>query len=165
MFIVDLVVTGLVLIPYFLLIYIGKKQSLEIDKTFQHEIIKNKLNIDVSDRWNQNAIGIDYQKQKLLFVQRRNDFISIELLDLSTVTTTNIVPFYNRVKINKVIENQLDKLHLELTHSYGNTLSHLLLFDSDFTYGQFYEMKYAEKWNSIIYKAIRIVPTERKIAS
>jgi len=163
--IVNLVVTGFVFLPYILFIYIGQKQVLEIDQAFNNEIIKNNLKIDVYDRWNENKIGIDHKNKQLLFVQRRNEIISVEIFDLSTVTGTLITPYYNRIKVNREFENQLDKLIIELTNSDKNSVEHLILYDSDYLFSQSYEMRHAEKWNKLIGQVIQTSPRFRKIAS
>lgn len=163
--IVDLVVTGMIFIPYFLFIFIAKQQYREIDKMFRAEEKNNNLTINVRDRWNQNAIGIDLQKNKLLFVQRRNEQMEVELIDLSVITATRIIPVFKKVKKNHILEDQLESITLEFTILTSNSPIYLQLFDYQFIDGEFYEMRYAEKWNKIISNVIVKTSDLNRVAS
>lgn len=163
--IVDLVVTGMVFIPYFLFIFIAKQHYRQIDKMFRTEAENYNLTINVKDRWNQNAIGIDYQKNKLLFVQGRNEEMEVELIDLSVITATRILPVFKKVKKNHKLEDQLESITLEFSLLTSASPIYLQLFDYQFIDSEFYEMQYAEKWNKIISSVIVKASGLKRVAS
>lgn len=161
---VNLAVVSIVFVPYFLLIYIGQREYRKIDNLFKKEAKKNDLKIEVKDRWNLNAIGIDSRQQKLLFVQRRNEEFFVQLVNLSNIKESKIFQYSKSININGVNELVLQKIDLELVPFNSDEKTIISLFDSDLTFDQDFEMKHAEKWNRLINSTLSVNPITRKVA-
>ncbi len=147
---VNLAVVSFILVPYFLLIYLGQKQHREVGKIFRKEAKKLGLNIDEYDRWNNNALGIDFKQQKLLLAVRKDQDVVVETISLSNIKASTVKPVKHTAKgVDKPIE-VLDKVYLELTPYDGTTPIMLCLFDAGYTFEQDYEIKHAEKWSKLI---------------
>lgn len=154
MLIVNIAVLSLVIVPCFAIIYIGHKQYNKVGKQFQQEAKMHGLQIDEYDRWNQNAMGIDYKQQKILLVAKRDEQIVAEVFPLKNIKKSVLVPFTHSVKTANKPTTVLDKILLELTPFDGTDKIIINLFDSEYTFEQDYEMKHAEKWNKLINNVI-----------
>lgn len=161
---VHIAVISLIFVPCLILVYCGRVEYRKINDLFKKEARKNGLSIDVKDRWNLNAIGIDHRKQKLLFIQRRNDELFVELISLCSIKQSQIRHHSLNTKINGVEEILLQKIELELIPLDGTDVILVSLFDSDLTFDQDYEMKHAEKWNRIINSNLSLNPITQKVA-
>ncbi len=160
-FFANLAVLSFVIVPYFAFIYIGHKQYNEVGKRFQQETKKHGLHIDEYERWNRNALGIDYKQQKLLLVVKRDEIMLAEVISLANIKECVVVPCTHPVKTGTKKTEELDKIFLELTPFEGTDRILVSLFDSEYTFEQDYEMKHAEKWNKLINSSL-MAPAKRK---
>lgn len=149
MFAVNVAVVSLIFVPYLFLIYLGQREYRKIDNIFKEEAIKLGLNIEVKDRWNQNAIGIDTKQRELLFVQKRNENYLVEHISLRSVAQCEIRHQVENLKNNGINEQVLQKVSLDFIHFDGSAIS-VCLFDYEYTFEQDYEMKHAEQWKKTI---------------
>lgn len=161
---VNLAVVSIIFVPYFLLIYLGQHEYRKIINLFTKEAYINGLRIDVKDRWNLNAIGIDSTTQKLLFVQRRNEEFYVEVIHLASIAHCDISHHIKDIKLNGFKEPVLQRIELELVPLDGSDRITINLFDSGYTFDQDYEMKHAEKWRRIINSNISTNLSKRKVA-
>lgn len=154
---VHVAVVAAVAIPYILFILAAARPRKHLKLLFNKEAIALGLNLDQVDRWNSNIIGIDKTQQKVLFVQRIKEEISLQLIDLKMLKNTFLLHQTGTVKINKKNEEILQKVELELS-MYNGDKQIISFFDSDLTYYQDYEMRNAEKWSKIIQESISLRP-------
>lgn len=155
--VVHFAIVAAVAIPYILFILAAARQKKHLEIRFHQEAKALDLKIDQVDRWNSNFIGIDKTHQKVLFVQRRKEHITVQLIDLKTIKSSLLLHQTRTVKINKKNEDILLKVELELSMHNGDKQS-ISFFDCDITYCQEYEMKNAGKWSQIIQESITLRP-------
>lgn len=155
--IVHFALVAAVAIPFILFILASARQRKGLKLKFNKEAKDLNLKLDQVDRWNSNIIGIDKTLQKILFVQRRINETSVQVIDLKNVKSSLLLHQTGTVKINKKNEEILQKVQLELSMYNGDTQI-VSFFDYDVTYYQDYEMKNAGNWNQIINKSISLRP-------
>lgn len=161
--IVDFILVTAVILPYLLFILIGRMEEAKLKNKFLEEAQKHGLRLEETDRWNNNILGIDKEKAKLLLLQKRKAGIVTELIDLKQVRTCSIHEDILPVKIQKRTENILQKLELQLILHNG-TFKNLNLYNCEETYSQDYELKHAERWNRVINSLLVYRPTVNSAA-
>lgn len=161
---VNVTVLALVFVPYILFLYVGQQDFRKINYEFKKEARKHALNIDIKGRWNLNAIGIDSHKQKLLFVQRRDEEIFVSLINLSVIQKCISNHHSEQLLVRGENEQVLQNIELELIQNNNDDKIILSLFNSDINMGQDYELKHAKKWTAIINNNLSINSNLRKVA-
>ena len=154
---VHFAVVAAVAIPYILFILAAAIPRKHLKTKFNEEAKILDLKFDRIDRWNSNIIGIDITRQKVLFIQRKREEISVHLIDLKTIKSSLLTHQTATIKINKKNEEILQKVDLELS-MYNGDKRIISFFDCDITYYQDYEMKNAEEWSKIINEFISLRP-------
>lgn len=160
---VNIAVVGLIFVPYLILIMTGRKEHNKINKIFEQEAKKLGLKISEKDQWNLNAIGVDLQQQKLLFVQRKEQDFKIELIDLSLVKTVELLHEEKASLTSGKPEVILLNINLKFQQFSGEEIS-LSLYDSNFCMDQDHEMKHAEKWCNLVNNIVSTRPKIKKAA-
>lgn len=155
---VDFGLVAAVFVPYLLFILLGQKEERALKNKFSEEVKNNQLQLDEKDSWNNNILGLDRAKGKILFVQKRKSGVAVEIIDLKEVRTCEIYREIQTVKIEDRTEEILQKLGLNLK-LYSGTQKMLSLYNCEDTYSQDYELKHAEKWNRTINALIAFRPT------
>lgn len=145
---VNLIMVSLVVVPYCLFLLYAKNHSNTIKSFFQRIVKNNELEIDWKDSWNKNMIGVDSKKMRLLIVQDQDE-ISYHLIDLRDLKRSEIRLGFKAVKVHGLKEDMLQTLILELL-KFSGEIQEILLFDTDKTYGQDYELLHAERLNKKI---------------
>lgn len=161
---VNLAVVSFILVPYFLLIHIGHNQHREVGKKFRHEAKKHGLNINEYDRWNNNALGMDFKQKKLLLVVRKDENIAVEIVPLNNIQSSTVKPFMHKAKGNDKSTEVLDKVYLELTPYDNSEKIMVCLFDAGYTFEQDFEIKHAEKWSKLI-NSLALAPVVKEKAA
>ncbi len=62
MFAVNVAVVSLVFVPYYLFIRLGQQEYRRINREFSGQVKQHNLRIDQMERWNLNALGIDFKQ-------------------------------------------------------------------------------------------------------
>lgn len=161
---VNIAVVSLVFIPYFLLIMIRKKESRKIEKRYKQEVKNLNLEPDHKDRWNQNLIGIDSKEWKLIFVQRRQKEIFVQVIDLLSIKKCEISQRAKLIFANGVNGSVLENIDLELTPHYGGDKILVNIFSSENTFDQKHELVHAENWKKIIESSLSASANYKKVA-
>lgn len=161
--IVDFILVATVALPYLLFILLGQKEEVKLKNKFSEEAKKHELHLDEKDNWNNNIIGLDKEKAKVLLLQKRKTGIVTELIDLKQVRACSILEEIQTVKINKRTENILQKLDLQLSLHNGS-FQIVNLYNCEETYSQDYELKHAERWNRTINACLVYRPTVNSAA-
>lgn len=156
--IVDLALLAAVFLPYLLFIWIGRKEERKLKNKFGEEAKKLQLNFDEKDSWNNNILGLDKKRDRILFVQKRKSGIIAEVVNLKEVRNSELVKEVQTLKIEQRTEDILQKLELKL-NLYNGCEQILSLYDCEESYTQDYELKHAEKWNKLINSLIAFRPT------
>lgn len=155
--IVDAALVAAVFLPYFLFILIGQREERKIKNKFSQEAKKHQLQFDEKEKWNNNIIGLDRSKLKVLFVQKRKAGLVAEIFDLRDVRSCEILKVVRTMKIELRTEDILERLDLKLLLHNGNEQL-VNLYNCEETYAQDFELKHSEKWNSIITSCIILRP-------
>lgn len=164
MFAVNVAVVSLVFVPYYIFIRLGQQEYRKINKEFNVQKKRHNLKIDHMERWNLNAIGIDFTQQKLLFVQRRNEEIFAQVYDLSSIKMCQETSRHLSLRVDDVLQNILQTVDLELVHYNGEEKTVISLYNSDLTYNEDFELKHVQKWTELITRCISSRPIYKKVA-
>ena len=156
--IVDFALVAAVFVPYILFILIGKKEERKLARKFSEEVKKHQLKLSDKDRWNNNLLGFDSGKLKILFVQRKKSGIVAEVIDIRDIRSCEIYKEVQNISTGHRTEDILQKLGLQLK-SYPGDTRFLELYNCEETYAQDYELIHAEKWNKKINALIVLRPT------
>ena len=156
--IVDFALVAAVFLPYFLFILVSGKESGKLKNKFLEEAKKHQLTFYVKDRWNNNLVGLDKEKGKVLLVQKVKSGLTSEIIDLKQIRRCEILQEAQAVKIDQHKENVLQRLDLQLLLHNG-TIKIVNLYNSEESYVQDYEMKHAERWNRTINEFAAFRPT------
>lgn len=156
--IVDFILVAAVALPYLLFILLGQKEGVKLKNKFLEEAQKYELSFSEKDNWNNNIIGLDKEKAKILLLQKRKAGIVTEIIDLKQVRACSILEDVQTVKVNKRMENILQKIDLQL-NLHDGSFQVINLYNCEETYSQEYELKHAERWNqtinaSLVYRSI-----------
>lgn len=155
---VDFAMLALVFVPYFLFILIGRKEGSKLGKKFLEEAANHQLQIDEKESWNNNIIGLDKKSGRILFVQKRKTAIIAELINLREVRSCELMREVQTLRLEQKEQDILQKIDLHIRLRDG-AHKNVNLYDCEETYIQDYELKNAEKWNSIIRSFISLRPT------
>ena len=161
--IIDVALLALIFLPYFLLIFLNKVEGKSLKKRFFNQASQYNLKIVECDSWNSNIIGLDKEKSKILFVQKRRTGFVTEFIDLKQVRTCCILQDTQAVKIHKHVSNILQKIDLQLILHNGS-LQIINLYNCEEAYSEDYEIKNAERWNRIINESLAHRPTVNSAA-
>lgn len=149
MLFMDLLMVGLVFIPYAVLILVGNRDQKQLKKKFLREASQLGFKADELDRWNQNIVGWDKSKQMLLIVQKTAEAYAVKTVDLKNVKESRLLLENVNQKIGGKTESLLHQVCLELKLKSGGTDS-IRFYDADTCFAQDYEVKNAEKWNAVV---------------
>lgn len=151
--IVDLAMVAAVFLPYLLFIFIGRKEIRKLKSKFSEEAKKYQLRIEERKNWNNNIIGLDNEKSKILLVQKRRIGFASDLIDLKEVRSCALLKEVHTVKIEQRTEEILQRLDLQLKLFNGNFQT-VNLYNCEESCTQDYELRNAERWINIINRHI-----------
>lgn len=154
---IALIMISCVILPIFLLPVINYLERKRLLSIFTAEAIKNNLNLEQKEFWNLSMLGIDPVQKKLLFVQKRNDSFSIDLIDLLDVKEIKLMPVSIRSRKYRKNGSLLKRIDLQLTFLSSKGVKFLNFYDSRLNQYKEMEFSHAEKWNGLIQK---YVPTQ-----
>ncbi|MHA6279491.1 hypothetical protein ACXYMT_04855 [Salinimicrobium sp. CAU 1759] len=155
---VDLALVAAVFVPYVLFILLGKKEERKLKNRFLKETKNHTLTFSEEDKWNNNLVGLDKGKARILIVQTRRLGLAVEFIDLKEVRSCEIFKEVQTIKTEVRSEDILQKLGLQLKLNSGE-VKFVELYNCEETYVQDYELKHAEKWNKTINELIAFRPT------
>lgn len=152
---VDLAMLSLVFIPYIFLVLLGRGNSKKMKNFFLAEAQKLELKPDEIQTWNQNIIGVDKTRRKLLFVQKRFDQLAVQVVDLACIRDSKVLVRYSPQKTNGQTVDVLQEASLELLGAGGNLKDKIVLYDANAVFSEDNELRHAEKWNRIIKELLK----------
>lgn len=155
---IDFIVTSLILVmlvflPFILLPLIQNSDRKKLQKKSEEESSKHGLNLDQKESWSMNFIGIDSAQKRMLWIQKLENELITDLVDLSEVRSTKLNITETEKKKDGKIEKILERIDLEflLLNDEKKIIS---FFDNDLIFNQDLEVKHAEKWNGLIQKCL-----------
>lgn len=153
---ISLIMISCVILPIFLLPVISYFNKRKLLQKFVLEAKKHKLTVEQKEFWNLSILGIDPVQKKLLFVQKRNDLFSVELVDLLTVKESKLIPVLIRSRKYRQKGSLLSRIDLQLTFVTNQSSKLLNLYDSRLNIYKELEFSHAEKWNCLIQKYLPV---------
>lgn len=151
-----LIMISCVFLPFFLLFIINYIEKSRLLFKFKREAAKYQLNILEKENWNQSILGIDPVLKKLLFVQKRNNIFSVELIDLLQVKDSKLIPVSIPSRKYKKQGGLLMRIDLQFTFLPDQGPKLLNLYDSRLNMYKEMEFSHAEKWNNLVHKYLPI---------
>ncbi|CAN5189749.1 hypothetical protein BH23BAC2_BH23BAC2_06620 [soil metagenome] len=161
---VSAIMVILVFLPFVLLPLLQNKDNKKLGKKFRKEEKNHNLNIGLNEEWSQNAIGIDPEQKKLLFVQKSDDGHIVECIDLNTVHSC--IPLIDEITIvkNGKKETLLKRVSFNLAFKNTEIKKEINLFDYDLHVSQDLEVQHAQKWAGLIKQQLSNQPVYSKTA-
>lgn len=148
---ISLIMTTCVFLPFFLLPIINYIEKSRLLKKFNGEAAKYQLTIKQQENWNQSILGIDPIQNKLLYVQKRNNNFSIEVIDLLQVKDSKLLPVSIPSPKYKKSGGLLLRIDLQFTFLTDQSPKILNLYDSRLNLFKDMEFSHAENWNNLIH--------------
>lgn len=161
---ISLIMISCVFLPFFLLFILTYLENSRLSKKFRGEAAKYNLKIDQKEKWNQSILGIDPVQKKLLFVQKRNNIFSVELIDLLQVKDSKLIPVSVQSRKYRKQGSLLMRIDLQFTFSPDQGPKLLNLYDSRLNLYKEMELSHAAKWNDLIHQYLPIEPFLHKTA-
>ena len=150
MILVFAVVTGLVAIPYIAFILLGSGRTKKLSTRLKDEAKLKGLNLEQKENWNSREIALDTQKGQLLFGQLLDDTVTVQHLDLNTVSRILVHEVVVSKKIDGKHQQTLEAVNLEFISKTAEASRMLSFYDSEIDPAQNYEVKRAKKWKELI---------------
>ena len=147
---VYVIVAALVIVPYIAIVIFGSGKGKKINKHFKNEVKAHNLNITEKESWNRHILGVDKEKQMLIFCQYTNEN-SVETLfvDLNEITAVDLLLRTNVVKAENKRTEILDSSGLDLHLLHGKQ-QEICFYDNTIDVAQHYEREHAEKWRALL---------------
>ena len=140
------------LVPYMWFILSEKSTNKNMKKTFKDMIKSAKVSLIIQEQWSYKFIGIDKSNNFLVFLNFHSDETSFLNIDLREVDSCQIIKQTRDFMKEKKMEIELQSLHLELTFLTDRDPVSLIFYDSKVEFHEYYELKRAEKWQTLIEK-------------
>lgn len=153
---ISLIMVTCVFLPFFLLPIINYIEKHRLLLKFRREAANNQLSIKLQESWNQSILGIDPVHNKLLYVQKRNNNFSIEIIDLLQVKDSRLLQITipsSKYKKQGGLLLRIDLQFIFLTDPCPKILN---IYDSRLNLFKEMEFSHAENWNDLIH---RFLPT------
>jgi hypothetical protein len=147
---VYILVAALVVVPYIAIIMFGSGKGKKLNKRFNEEVKAKGLKITEKDSWNRHTIGVDKEKQILVFSQYNEDnTVNTLIVNLNELTVVDIFQKINVIKIDNKRSEILESSGLDL--QLLNDQHHQIRFyDTRVDVAQNYEREHVEKWRTLL---------------
>lgn len=149
--VISLILVMLVFLPFILLPLIHNSDRKKLQKKSREESSKHGLALDQKENWSKNFIGIDSAQKKMLWIQKLENELITDLVNLSEVRST-------KLKITEIEKNKdgktekiLERIDLEFL-LLNDEKKIIKFFDCDLIFCQDLEVMHAKKWNELIQK-------------
>jgi hypothetical protein len=147
---VYILVAALVIVPYIAIIVFGSGKGKKLNRRFKEEVKAKGLNISEKESWNRHTIGVDKEKQTLVFSQYNEDnSVSTAIINLNELVGVDIFQKNNVIKVDNKRSEVLDSsgLNLQLLHDQRQEIR---FYDTRVDVAQNYEREHAEKWRTLL---------------
>ncbi len=141
--------------PFLILNYSGKGEAKILMKKAEGLTKEMNLKFSLKEKWANSFIGLDTERNTLVFLKIFDGVVATEIIDLAAVEKSEIV------KKDKVVRNAngkevvLEKLDLKISFLDTDKPDKLFNFyDLEDVYLEDYELRRAEKWNTAIANAL-----------
>ncbi|ADV49520.1 hypothetical protein I2486_11205 [Cellulophaga sp. E16_2] len=158
-----LVLVGIIFIPFFLFNMSGKSTSKKVEEAAKALNTKNQLTISQSELWGNAYIGIDENKQKLVFLKFSEKETYERVVAISSVKDCMILEQRKFFKVKNKKDSHLEKLDLKITLKSGQYFE-LNFYDETLNYSEDFEVKRIEKWKMLINQLITLESNVKQVA-
>jgi site-specific DNA-adenine methylase len=153
-----------VVLPYLWFILAGKNDNKKNEKLFKDVIKGENVSFNTIEQWNNNLIGIDESKNILMFIKLINQEASSLKIDLNQLKSCQINRKTRDYKKEKKMETELQSLDLELTFLFKSEIITLHFYNTNDEFSEDFELKRAEKWQTLIQQSILKSYSDKKAA-
>lgn len=146
-----LILLSFTFVPVYILNNMGRKKGKSNIAKTKLLIKERGLVINQTESWGDYYIGIDTTNKKLVFINHKTEVTAMteQLVDLTQISTCNIVENRKAKKINGRNESVLEKLDLEIQFKDGKNLL-IPFYDARNNQMENWEMKRIEKWKALV---------------
>lgn len=150
--IIGIVITFIILLPLILIQRTQKNQKKKSRKGFINEALKNNLKIADPEFWGTYyAIAIDEAANKLIYSKIIDAEHNLSIIDLSQVSSCEIVKTHRAFKNKTTSKIETDKIDLVLGYKSSAKAKEVLEFyNIDVNFQMSNEMELLEKWETKI---------------
>ena len=163
--IVGTILTACCFVPFSYLIYLGKSNSRKLSLAFEQEARNAGLHISIRDGWKDKFIGLDKEKNTLLFVSLKDGKRNTYMLNLTDYSSCRSSESFRLLESAKV--SIIDRISLHFVHRNQSNLNvSLTIYDMDDDLDLEREQSLMRRWVPIIHACLPPVPqTSRKRAA
>jgi hypothetical protein len=151
-------------LPFAWFMFIGKNNSRKKEKLFKDAIKDENLSFNTKEQWNNNFIGIDESKNILMFIKLIKQEASILKIDLNEIKSCQINKKTRDFKRENKMETELQSLDLELAFLTKSEIVTLNFYDINDEFSEEFEMKRAEKWQTLIQQSKLKISSNKRAA-
>ena len=138
------------LIPYIWFILAEINTNKKAEKQFKEALNRKNVFLSIQEQWKNNIIGFDASKNFLVFLTINSYETSFLTIELSALKSCQIIQQTRNFMKDKKNEIELQSLHLELTFLTEREPVFLNFYDCNVEYHEYYELRRAEKWQTLI---------------
>lgn len=151
-------------LPFLWFMIIGKNNTKKKEHLFIDAIKGENLKFNIKEQWNNNFIGLDESQNVLMFIKLINQEASYLKIDLKQLKSCQINRKTREVKKEKKMESELQSLDLELAFVLKSDPITLNFYDINDEFSEDFELKRAEKWQTLIQQGILNSNSNKKAA-
>lgn len=142
-------------LPFVILNKSGKGDLKIMSKKIKDLVDGTNLKFDVKENWANSFIGIDTRNNTLVFSKVFDGAVAVDSIDLNDIRKSGIVKKTHIAKSKNKKETVLESLDLEIWFLDEKKENKILgFYDMDSIYVEDYEVRRAEKWNTLINDAL-----------
>lgn len=144
--IISLLLTVVIFGPFFLAATMGKSGTRAMKRQFRQTVKDLDLKLAPSEQWANFLIGIDSQKNVLLYINASGQGQTVQRLALQGLQDCRVVAQERTYRTKNLREEVLERMELELRFGQKKEPVRLLFYQKSDAYGEHLERQRAERW-------------------
>lgn len=144
--IISILLTVVIFGPFFLAATMGKSGTRAMKRQFRQTVKNLDLKLVPSEQWASFLIGIDSQKNMLLYISALGQGQVVQRLALTGLQECRIVAEERTYRTKNNREAVLERLELELSFGQKQAPVRLLFYQKSDAYNESQERERAERW-------------------
>lgn len=150
LFIIDAIIIAIVILPFALFINGRAKRKKQLRKAIETEAAQHNCKLTKLEMYNNFALGVDTDAQKLFFYKATTDVVFAKVVDLKSVAVCKIIKETKRVKNKSKHYDVIDKLQLSLINHNRDDVTYLEFYNNDDEVTLSDELSVAQKWQDYL---------------
>lgn len=136
--------------PFFMAATMGKSGTRAMKRQFRQTVKDLDLKLVPSEQWANFLIGIDGQKNVLLYISATGQGQTVQRLALTGLQDCRVVTQERAYRNKNRSEEMLERVELELRFGHKKEPVLLLFYQKSDAYGEHLERQRAERWKDHI---------------